>query len=55
MTNAEKYKEVFGFPPDEGKCPTESCDFCPCNFNGEFYCKMHNWWDEEYKEVVNNG
>lgn len=31
MTNAEKYQEVFGFPPDRGNCPTEDCKFCPAN------------------------
>lgn len=50
MTNAEKYQEVFGFPPDKGNCPTECCNFCPldcCDANGP--ASRNDWWDEEYK------
>jgi hypothetical protein len=51
MTNAEKYKEVFGFEhPD---CPTWLCPSCPV-FNT---CSVKNlpdlasdWWNSEYKE-----
>lgn len=49
MTNAEKYKEVFGFPPDKGSCPTECCEFCP-GYVEECLCTC-KWWDDEYKEV----
>lgn len=49
MTNAEKYNEIFGFPPDKGNCPTESCEICPGNM-GEPLCGC-KWWDEEYKEA----
>lgn len=48
MTNAEKYKEVFGFPPDKASCPTECCVFCPGHVE-ECLCTC-KWWDEEYKE-----
>lgn len=51
MTNAEKYQEVFGFPPDRGNCPTEDCKFCPanpCADKGFSDCAF-DWWDEEYK------
>lgn len=44
MTNAEKYQEVFGFPPDKGSCPTEDCKFCPAK-----PCNSYDWWNEEYK------
>ena len=47
MTNAEKYQEVFGFPPDKTTCPTECCEFCPAN-SKEPIC-VCKWWDEEYK------
>lgn len=51
MTNAEKYQEVFGFPPDRGNCPTEYCKFCPVNCSADFGCESaFDWWDEEYKE-----
>ena len=33
MTNAEKFKEVFGFKPDQG------CDDCPYT---------RSWWDKTY-------
>ena len=29
MTNAEKYKEVFGLDPDTNTCPTMNCSDCP--------------------------
>ena len=47
MTNAEKYQEVFGFPPDKNNCPTINCESCPAN-NKEPIC-VCKWWDEEYK------
>lgn len=48
MTNAEKYEEVFGFPPDTGNCPTELCSECPGHVDDNFNCTC-NWWNEEYK------
>ena len=47
MTNAEKYQEVFGFPPDKGCCPAERCEICPGHAE-ECLCTF-KWWDEEYK------
>ena len=47
MTNAEKYQEVFGFPPDKGNCPAERCEICP-GHTDECLCTC-KWWDEEYK------
>ena len=48
MTNAEKYKEVFGLTPDKSSCPTVNCEDCPGHVEECLgYCK---WWDEEYKE-----
>lgn len=47
MTNAEKFQEVFGFPPgDNRKCivPMAICnDFDTCR-----KCPFLNWWDKEY-------
>ena len=58
MTNAEKYKEVFGFEPDMKSCPTYLCFDCPlCE---EIGCKRvcgsntRMWWMDDYKGV-NNG
>ena len=52
MTNAEKYAEVFGFPPDKGNCPTEWCGVCP--ITPKNCLDTFKWWDEDYKGV-NNG
>ena len=51
MTNAEKYKEVFGLEPDCSMCPTANCDNCPefTECHGPSVMKVH-WWNEEYKE-----
>jgi hypothetical protein len=54
MTNTEKYQEVFGFPPDKGKCPAESCEVCPSKVVGKSICIYSNWWNEEYKEKKND-
>lgn len=53
MTNAEKYKEVFGLEPNNG-CPTWYCPSCPmfeeCSYpQQEVY--VHQWWSNEYKEI----
>jgi hypothetical protein len=55
MTNAEKYQEVFGFPPDKGSCPAEDCHVCPINNCSEDFGResTFEWWDEEYKGVTN--
>ncbi len=52
MTNAEKYNEIFGFPPDTSNCPTESCKICPGN-TGEPLCGC-KWWGEEYNKQPAN-
>lgn len=57
MTNAEKYKEVFGMYVDDSVCPTNNCCVCPCashDSEGNFNCegaRTYEWWDKEYKEV----
>ncbi|MBR2553847.1 MAG: hypothetical protein IKE94_03195 [Aeriscardovia sp.] len=57
MTNAEKYKEVFGMEVDPKNCPTLKCMECPCCKHvgsGQDVCNMDTraWWlYEEYKEV----
>ena len=50
MTNAEKYKEVFGFEPDKNMCPTTSCQECPGEVQ-ECICTCA-WWDSEWRGVV---
>ena len=53
-TNAEKYEEVFGFPPRTDKCPSEFCCKCPLKFYGiKREChtiRIREWWNSEYKE-----
>lgn len=56
MTNAEKYKEVFGIDVDPVACPTSRCKDCPCYEDTmfdevPFKCHgSHGWWNEEYKK-----
>ena len=48
MTNSEKFKEMFGFTPDDEGCciPRKVCiEQSDCLF-----CPFNNWWDKEYKE-----
>lgn len=47
MTNAEKYKEVFGFPLSKSFCPAEKCEICPME---AATCDCEKWWNAEYKE-----
>lgn len=55
MTNAEKYKEVFGFEPDMKSCPTYKCLECPCCevIGCKHVCGKDTraWWQDDYKEV----
>lgn len=52
-TNAEKFREVFGFEPYRDKCLADSCLKCPLKKDGfDRTChigKMRDWWDELYK------
>ena len=58
MTNAEKYEEVFGFPPAALICPTSVCANCPLyqtNTDTDYIdpdccCpNIENWWNSEYR------
>lgn len=49
MTNAQKYEEIFGFPPDKAMCPAEKCAICPMMKKTES-CESENWWSAEYVE-----
>ena len=57
MTNAEKYEEVFGFPPVKHNCITiKNCCECPLNNERKNRCLLGDridWWDSEYKGVTN--
>lgn len=58
MTNAEKFKEVFGFDLayEHGLCNMESCDICPFakSVAGECSSKAYKFWNEKYEESDNN-
>lgn len=60
MTNAEKYKEVFGLTVDTSMCPTMDCNVCPCcskDSKGDILCPAactYTWWSSEYNGVINN-
>lgn len=48
MTNAEKYKEVFGMEPAKECCPTSSCSDCPGKLDDHGLCTF-NFWNKEYE------
>lgn len=48
MTNAEKFKEVFGFYVDVDKCPRVDEDCASC-VGGGFACER-SFWQSEYKD-----
>ena len=56
MTNEQKFKQVFGFPPITNTCPSSDCKKCPLRnlHKKEWYCssqeEQYNWWQSEYKE-----
>lgn len=48
VTNADKFKEVFGFTPNGKSCPytIDSCgDSCD-----KSNCSHYDFWEQEYKE-----
>ena len=57
MTNAQKYEEIFGFPPDKDMCHTTGCENCPviklkpfmrlCTADSTW---LKKWWNSEYEE-----
>lgn len=58
MTNAEKFKEVFGFYPDAHPseemcdfvfCDEQECESCRYSVKGKKLAKK--CWDDEYQEV----
>ena len=51
MTNAEKFKEVFGFDIDysHGICTVEICGKCPYYGQDECMGEANKFWDNEYK------
>ena len=59
-TNAEKFKEIFGFEPDINHCVLKSCSMCgkvsqKLKFDsGYAYGWCHHaktWWNSEYREL----
>lgn len=49
MTNAEKFKEVFGEKPNKTDCPIYSRGVCAsCPFKNKWDCE-EAWWNSEYK------
>ena len=51
MTNAEKFKEIYGLEPDTGTCPLNcgEVDAPFCNLNGPC-THREGFWAAEYKE-----
>lgn len=57
-TNADKFREVFGFKPYTKNCingeEKVSCTNCQCFYDGE--CAAHNrFWNAEYNEKTKEG
>lgn len=54
MTNAEKFKEIFGCEPDLDVAPFK-CNFKVCNQECNYwvdnYGQCERWWFEEYKKI----
>lgn len=52
MTNAEKYREVFGIIPDPELCPAKNCDECPCGVDSNGLCisSPAEFWNSEWKD-----
>lgn len=53
MTNAEKFKEVFGFKPDTTACVV-SDNMCAkahevSNINSCEECNLRNWFEKPYR------
>lgn len=53
MTNAEKFKEVFGIEPDMEVCPVECAQgyvgpWCPFYEELDNGCHGERWWKKEY-------
>jgi len=47
ITNAQKFKEVFGLEPKSDRCPPFATnDYC----TGRKCIDCMSWWDEPYKE-----
>lgn len=54
MTNAEKFKEIFGIEPDCGRCNPYPCEENDCKYWAECEnqpgCPCDGWWEWEYKK-----
>lgn len=55
VTNAEKFKEVFGFEPFTNNCINGEvkCDKCECYDYG--VCNASRFWDAEYMPPTKEG
>lgn len=54
LTNAEKFKEVFGFKPNTGltMCDLASCNDYSCS-NCPYEKICYDWWNEKYTGELN--
>ena len=54
MTNAEKFKEIFGLEIDDTN-PADPCDIIDyevcINSIGCSECILRNFWEKEYKKI----
>lgn len=49
-TNADKFKEVFGYDAELDVCSVKCPDPFDMDSNGCNNCKFKNFWQQEYKE-----
>lgn len=57
LTNAEKFKEIFGIEPDATRCPFIAPSKCHRYDKGFSWCDQcdfseDNWWFREYHDAV---
>lgn len=49
MTNAEKFEQIFGYPPDHVTCPFECSEVKDCPyFEEEKSCRCNEFWESTY-------
>lgn len=50
ITNADRFKEIFGFEPDKNSCVIKKSK-CPEGSEVCHGCYYYGWWLQEYKET----
>lgn len=48
MTNADKFRELFGVQPPINACVNNNIDCENCGYYSDGRCNVHSFWDKEY-------